>query len=264
MDKDLKVVDKHNIGAEHICCSLVDKKGEKGIALKKTWLKKRFEEGLVFLKLDVRGKVFIEYLPAEMAHVPVSAPNYMYINCFWVSGKYKGQGHGNRLLEACIKDAKDKGKRGLVILSSKKKMPFLSEPKYLKHKGFSICDEAYGQYELLYLDFDGEDSSSKGQTDRPHFNQSVKRGEVKKEGIVLYHSNQCPHADKYAGLIEEIAVEKQVAFQRIKLETRAEAKVSPAPFTTYTIFVNGVFETNEILTEKKFMNLLKKYKFIET
>lgn len=263
MDNLLKVVDKNNIETEHICCALSDKKGENCVTLKKAWLRDRFEEGLVFLKLDVRGKVFIEYLPAEMAHVPVTAPDYMYINCFWVSGKYKGQGHANRLLEACIEDAKTKGKKGLVILSSKKKMPFLSDPKYLKYKGFSVCDEAYGQYQLLYLNFEEAESGVSASIDLPHFNQNVKEGPVKKEGIVLYHTNQCPHAEKYGRLIEEIAVQKQVVFERIKLDTRADARNSPAPFTTYSIFVNGEFETNEILTEKKFIALLKKCKFIE-
>ncbi len=108
MDNSLKIVDHNNIETEHICCAISEKKGENCVALKKSWLKERFNEGLVFLKLDARGKVFIEYLPAEMAFVPVSAPDYMYINCFWVSGKYKGQGHANQLLDACIKDAKEK------------------------------------------------------------------------------------------------------------------------------------------------------------
>lgn len=49
---------------------------------KKEWMKNRFAEGLVFLKCDVRGKCFIEYIPAESAWAPVYAPDYMYINCF--------------------------------------------------------------------------------------------------------------------------------------------------------------------------------------
>ncbi len=81
------------------------------------------------------GKVFIEYLPAEAAWAPVEAPGYLYIDCFWVSGKYKGKGYGDALLEECIADGKAQGKKGLVVLSTKKKMPFLSDPGYLKYKG---------------------------------------------------------------------------------------------------------------------------------
>ena len=46
-------------------------------------------------------KFFIEYVPAEYAWLPVTAPNYLMINCFWVSGQYKGQGHGYNLLQFC-------------------------------------------------------------------------------------------------------------------------------------------------------------------
>jgi ribosomal protein S18 acetylase RimI-like enzyme len=251
MANQLKRVALDNIENEHICCAITEKKVENCVALKKAWLKDRMEEGLVFLKMDVRGKVFIEYLPAEVAHVPVVAPDYMYINCFWVSGKYKGQGHASQLLEACIQDTKEKGKKGLVILSSKKKMPFLSDPKFLKYKGFKVCDTAYNQYELLYLPFE--------EAVVPKFRGSVRQGEADKEGIVLYYSNQCPHAEKYACLIESIARDKQVPFKRIKLEDRSQAQASPAPFTTYSIFVRGDFVTNEILTEKKFLALLDKY-----
>lgn len=251
----LKVVDHSNVETEHICCALSDKKGENCVTLKKEWLKERFDEGLVFLKLEARGKVFIEYLPAEMAFAPVVAPDYMYINCFWVSGKFKGQGHANQLLEACIVDAKKKNKIGLVILSSKKKTPFLSDPKYLKYKGFIKCDEAYEQYELLYLAFDVGGVL-------PKFNVSVKEPINSMKRVTLYFTNQCPHAEKYARLIETLANDNNVAFDAIKLIDSKSAQNSPAPFTTYTLFIDGKFITNEILTEKKFMEVLALHKLI--
>ena len=83
---------KENIEKEHICCAFSDKKCKDSYELKKTWLKNEFENGYVFRRLDERAKVFIEYGPAEKAWVPVNAPNYLMINCFWVSGKYKGSG----------------------------------------------------------------------------------------------------------------------------------------------------------------------------
>lgn len=251
----LKVVDESTIESEHICCALSEKKGENCVVQKKEWLKERFKEGLVFLKLDARGKVFIEYLPAENAFAPIIAPGYMYINCFWVSGKYKGQGYANQLLSTCIQDAKQKGKKGLVILSSKKKMPFLSDPKYLKYKGFIVCDEAYEQYELLYLSF-VDDAES------PKFTSTVKSQLNTAYSVTLYYTNQCPHAEKYARLIEQLAIDYQVSFELIKLVDSKIAQRSPAPFTTYSLFVRGDFITNEILTEKKFLTLLETYKLI--
>ena len=102
---------KENLEKEHICCA-ISNNNDCQVSSKKTWLRARLEEGLVFKKGDVRGKCFIEYIPAENAWNPVEAPGYMYINCFWVSGQYKGQGNSNLLLEACIKDSKEKGKKG--------------------------------------------------------------------------------------------------------------------------------------------------------
>ena len=77
-----KIIDENNINTEHICCALSDLKGENCFASKKSWLTERFAEGLVFYKLDERGKVFIEYLPSESAWIPIDAKNGLHINCF--------------------------------------------------------------------------------------------------------------------------------------------------------------------------------------
>ena len=68
-----------NIAQEHICCAI---SGNKDIQVmsKKNWLKDRLDEGLVFLKGNVRGKCFIEYIPAEYAWAPIEAQGYMYIS----------------------------------------------------------------------------------------------------------------------------------------------------------------------------------------
>ena len=51
-------------------------------------------------------------MPAEKAWAPVEADGYMYINCLWVSGQFKGQGYSNLLLEECIRDSRGKGQAG--------------------------------------------------------------------------------------------------------------------------------------------------------
>lgn len=244
-------VDKNNIDHEHICCAIADKKGENYVSSKKEWMKSRFEEGLVFLKANVRGKVFIEYIPAEMAWVPIIADNYMFINCFWVSGKYKGHGYANELLNKCIEDSREKGKSGLVVLSSTKKIPFLSDPKYLKYKGFKVADRANPYYELLYYSFDDDNKV-------PIFKEQVKKGEIHDKGIVLYYTNQCPHTDKYAPMIKRIAEDRGVPVKLIKIEDLEQAQNAPSPFTTYSFFYDGKFVTNEIFGEKEFLKFLDK------
>lgn len=98
MEKPFITLTKENIKTEHICCAISDKKCKESYELKKEWLKKEFDNGYVFRRLNDRAKVFIEYVPTENAWVPVHASNYLMINCFWVSGQYKGKGYGKALL----------------------------------------------------------------------------------------------------------------------------------------------------------------------
>ncbi len=141
-----------NIDHEHLCCAIADKKHQRGVGIKRDWLKKRLGEGHVMRKLDVKGKVFIEYAPLETAWVPVIGDNYMYIYCLWVSGSFKGQGHGGQLLEYCVSDAKTKGRSGVCVISSKKKTPFLSDKAFMAKYGFETVD-AIGDYENICLIF---------------------------------------------------------------------------------------------------------------
>ncbi|MFV0517468.1 MAG: GNAT family N-acetyltransferase [Aminipila sp.] len=239
-----------NLKQEHICCAITDKKGENCVSSKKAWMKERFEDGLVFKKLDVRGKVFIEYIPAENAWCPIDAKSYMHINCLWVSGKYKGQGYANQLLDKCIIDAKSKGKCGLTILSSKKKLPFLSDPMFLKNKGFILADIAVPFFELYYLPFEEN-------APIPKFKPCAKEGLIEEKGFVLYYSHQCPFTAKYVPLVENIAKQYGVPLKLYKIETTKQAQDLPSPCTTYSLFYNGSFLTNEILSEKKFASLLE-------
>jgi len=72
----------------------------------------------------------------------------------------------------------------------------------------------------------------------------------------LYYAYQCPFTAKYVPLIEEIAKTKSVQFKTIRFETTEEAQNAPAPATSYCLFFNGEFVTNEILSDKKFDKLL--------
>ncbi len=241
---EIITVTRENLEQEHICCAIADGK-DCQVAAKKAWLAGRFDDGLVFKKGNVRGKCFIEYIPAEKAWVPVCADGYMYINCLWVSGQYKGQGNADLLLAECISDSRKKGKKGLAVLSSKKKMSFLSDPGYLRYKGFQTADTAAPYYELLYLPFDAGAS-------RPRFREHVKDPHIEEPGFVLYYTHQCPFTAKYVPVIERAAADRGIAFRAVRFETAEQAQNAPAPFTSFSLFYDGEFVTNEILSEKKF------------
>ncbi len=243
-------VTKDNIDNEHICCAISNNKDVQ-VSSKKAWLTDRFDEGLVFLKSTERGKCFIEYIPAEYAWNPIEADGYMYIDCLWVSGSFKGHGYSTDLLNACIEDSKSKGKKGLCILSSAKKKPFLADPKFLKYKGFEVCDESDNGIQLWYLPF------GKGE-EVPHFRECAKHPHTDEEDYVLYYTYQCPFNAKYVPVLEETAKANSIRFKAIRLTSREEAQNAPTPVTTYAFFADGEYVTNEQMNDKKFLKLLGK------
>ena len=240
-------VTKENLGKEHICCAISNNKDIQ-VSSKKAWLADQFDDGLVFLKSVERGKCFIEYIPAENAWNPIDADGYTYIDCLWVSGSFKGHGYSNDLLAACIEDSKEKGKKGLCILSSAKKKPFLADPKYLTHKGFSVCDEADNGIQLWYLPFTSKEII-------PKYKECARHPHVNESGYVLFYTSQCPFNAKYVPVVEQTAKEHGIAFKAIHIERKEDAQNAPTPITTYALFYNGEYLTNEQMNEAKFLKL---------
>ena len=240
-------VTKENLESEHICCAISNNKDVQ-VASKKAWLADRFDEGLVFLKSVERGKCFIEYIPAEFAWNPIDADGYVYIDCLWVSGSFKGHGYSNDLIGECVRDSREKGKLGLCILSSAKKKPFLADPKYLAHKGFSVCDEADNGIQLWYLPF------SPGAP-KPRFKECARHPHTDEKGFVLYYTNQCPFNGKYVPIVEKTAADNGIPFRAIRLSTREEARNAPTPVTTWALFRDGEYLTNEQMNDSKFLKI---------
>ena len=238
-------ITKENIDKEHICCAMSNKQS----IVKKEWLRKRFEEGLVFYRSEERGKCFIEYIPAENAWMPICAEGYIYINCLWVSGSMKGHGYSSDLLDECIRDAKEKGRKGLCILSSeKRKKEFLSDPGYLVHKGFSVADTSANGITLMYLPFDLDAKP-------PKFKECARYPKVEEEGFLLYYTDQCPFTYYWVPRVEAAAREHNIRFKAIHITDRDSAQNVPAPVTTYALFRDGKFVTQGIQSDKKFLAL---------
>ena len=253
-------VTKDNLENEHICCAISNNKDVQ-VASKKAWLKERFDDGLVFLKSVERGKCFIEYMPAENAWVPIIAEGWMYIDCLWVSGSFKGHGYSNDLLAECIRDSREKGKKGLCILSAAKKKPFLADPKYLKYKGFAVGDESDNGIQLWYLPFENGDGGTAApkvpELKIPHFCDCAKHPHIDEDGYVLYYTAQCPFNAKYVPILEAAAAENGIKFRAIKLDSKDAARNAPTPVTTYSLFRDGEYLTNEQMNDRKFLKLVK-------
>ncbi|WP_411844572.1 GNAT family N-acetyltransferase [Schinkia azotoformans] len=240
---------KSNIEKEHICCALGAKQYEQAVIEKKEWLAERMDEGLVFYRLNERAKVFIEYLPAEMAWIPIQAPNYMYINCIWVSGKFKGSGHAKQLLNKCKADAMALGMDGIVHIVGKKKYPYLSEKRFFEYMGFESVDQGEPYFELFALKWNKEAVN-------PSFMKTKNDHLVKKKSITICYTAQCPFAGGVLEELRRVAESKGVPFNTHRLKTKEEAQNAPTIWTTFGIFYDGEFITHEIMSVNKFEKLL--------
>jgi len=247
-------LDKTNIDNEHICCAISDKKCSESYQLKKDWLKKEFDNGYVFRRIDARAKVFIEYGPAEKGWVPISAPNYLLINCFWVSGQYKGKGYAKQLLQFAIDDAKKNNKNGLVTVVGTQKFHFMSDTKWLLRQGFTTVEKTSSGFSLLVYKLNES-------AENPKFNDSVKSGECKeKDGITVYFSNRCPFSEFHVkNSLAETAEKRKLPLNVIKIENMEQAQNSPSPATIFSLFFNGKFVTTDLSTclDSRFDKIIK-------
>jgi hypothetical protein len=245
-------INSGNLEQEHICCALGNDKANKARAqTKKEWLRNCFDKGLVFKRLDDRGKMFIEYMPVKHAWKPVKG-NYMLINCLWISGKFKNQGIAANLLEQCIADTKAQKLDGLTVVTSTKKRPFLTDKIFFTHKGFTVADTAAPYFELLALPLIPDYSL-------PKFTGTARTGTCHYEtGFAFIYSNQCPFMEEYVLSSANILAKKSIPHTVRKITSSAEAKKLGSPFGTLGIYYNGQLITHELMPEKKFL------KFIET
>lgn len=254
MESNYKLITDENISDEHICCAFSDKKSTEGYEAKKSLIKSRIKDEFHFVKLDERGKVFIEFVPAEYAWAPVDADGYIFIHCFWVSGKFKGQGHAKKLLAECEKFAKKKKAKGIVAISSNKKQPFVSDKKFYSMQGFEVCDKADPYFELMVKKFNKN-------SENPVFRKNVKTLKSDfTEGIEIVYTDLCPFNEFYSNEILKFAKKRGISGIRKKITSLEEAKNINSPSSLFSIFYKGDFLTQEIFSEKKFNKVFDELK----
>lgn len=250
----LTEVSMDNLQSEHICCALSASPAARRCAdAKKAWMQNAFADGYRFLKLNVQGKVFIELMPAQNAWCPLEgAEGWLFIDCFWVSGQYKGQGNARLLFETALSIAREGDYKGLVALSSQKKEAFLSDPGLYRHFGFRVADETPPHYVLFALPFDDN-------ADLPRFSSHLAEAaaQVEPQGFSLYYSEHCPHTAKYVPLLKAVVEEYGLPIHVHKFEKKEDAQAGPNPFHTFSLYFNGTFLSNEIYSEKKMRQFIE-------
>ena len=251
MNTDFVNLTKENLSDEHLCCIIRSKKPHAGIDAKRQWLSDRLNEGHVFRKLNAKATVFIEYAPLETAWVPVIGDNYYYLYCLWVLGSPKGNGYGRALMEYCLTDAKEKGKSGVCMLSSKKQKNWLSDQSFAKKFGFEVVDATDNGYELLALSFDGS---------MPKFAQNAKKMKIESEDLTIYYDMQCPYIYQKIEMVKQYCDTNNVPVSLIQVDTLQKAKDLPCVFNNWGVFYKGNFETvNLLLDVEHLKRILKKY-----
>ncbi|MDC8756708.1 YoaP domain-containing protein [Janthinobacterium fluminis] len=248
---DSRIIEIHpgNIAMEHICCALADAKCADGYAAKKRWLAQQHAGGYRFQRLDARGKVFIEYVPAEQAWLPLDASGYMVVNCFWVSGRFKMQGHGRRLLQRVITDAA--AMHGLVAVTGEKKRPYMSDPAYFEKQGFACVDTAPPYFRLWC-------KKLKPDAPTPQFKQSAKAGCIPgSKGIVAYYTNTCPFTESWTGTaLRDFAERRGIPCAIHRVTSQQEAHALPIPWIINSVFYDGELVTLELDSVKRLEALL--------
>jgi GNAT superfamily N-acetyltransferase len=245
-------VNEGNIETEHICCAIGnDKKNKLRAEAKKRWLRKRFDDGHTFKKVNVRGKVFIEYDLAENAWFPIEADGYNFIQCLWVSGRYKGHGLSRKLMEELEKDSK--GRKGIVAIASPKKKGFMVEKKFYKKFGFVECDFIPPHYQMMVKKFDEN-------AEDPRFTEKARKAKLEGgEGLTFFFSDMCPFNREYTDIMIEAAAGFDIPVNVVEITSREQAKDLPTPWGNFSVFLDEDLITHEVTTMKKFEKMLENF-----
>ena len=62
----------------------------------------------------------------------------------------------------------------------------------------------------------------------------------------------------YVPVLENLAKEKEIKFKAVHIKSREEAQNAPTPITTYALFCDGEYITNEQMNDKRFLKRISK------
>jgi GNAT superfamily N-acetyltransferase len=217
----------------------------RGYKAKMEWMQARLREGMRYklLLVDGRNAGMVEYIPGEYAWRGVDAKGYLFIHCLWVIGRNRGQGYGQRLLQACLEDAH--GTNGVAVMVSKSH--WLPTPKLFLKNGFDLCDKAAPSFDLLGKRFNLN-------APLPRF----KRNAIEiPPGLTLYHSDQCPYTQNVPDIVNNAGELLKIPVNIIHMESGKDAQESPCPYGTLAYFYNSELLTYHPTGTEKLIELIR-------
>ena len=204
-----------------------------GYRYKLHWLQERLVEGLTIKILyeGERSVGFIEYMPGEHTWRVVDAPDQMVIHCLWIVGKAKGKGYGSRLVQECIRDARDRGKAGVAMVSSTGN--WLANDKVFVRNGFQMVDQAPPSFSLLVHPLRGAPSAA-------FPNDWEERAQAFGEGMTVVYVDQCPYTPNVVNHACRIFEERGITSRVLKWTSAEEVRRrAPSAYGVFNIVFNG-------------------------
>ena len=222
-----------------------------GFESKRSWFAERYAEGLRLKILrgdDGQQIAFIEYVPAENAWRPVSAPNYIFIHC--ISGyrkEHRGKGYASMLIAACEDDARAQGKDGVTVMTSDG--PWTASMQVFVKNGYEVTDRR-GRFELMARKF--SDDACDPQL------IGWEKSQAEYRGWHLLYADQCPWHDKAANDLLELANSEGIDLRITKITSAEQARRAPSGFGVFSLVHNGELIEDHYISKTRFSNILSK------
>jgi len=247
MKEEIVTLTEENLHQYRTVCGLSGRYLE-GNRMKNEWLKARFREGLRYKLYQVNGQNagFIEYIPGEYVWRGVDAKGYLFIHCLWIVGQNRGHGYGRKLLEECLKDAKDSF--GVAVAVSK--THWLPTPKLFLKNGFEVADHAPPSFDLLV-------KRNSADAPLPRFKKNWKKANPYPDGLTLVRSAQCPYIYVMDAGTRELGNELEIPVNVIDVKSAREAQRMPCVYGTMGLFHQGELMTYHPEGRQKILELLE-------
>jgi len=211
---------------------LRSKKIGEGYKSKNKWLNQQFEKGLRYIQLLEEQKQvgFIEYTDAEYSSRVVHAEGYIMIHCLWVSAV--GKGYGTQLLQKCIDDAKQRGKKGVAVLTNDHTSWTPSKALFLQPQ-FQLVATAPFDFELLVYPFSGD-------VELPYFPENWHERLAGYHNLTILRFFQCPYVEVATENILAAASKLDISIDLVEIQSREELmEKSPTPYGIFSVIYKG-------------------------
>ena len=248
---NLKILNVTAENVDEVGIFCIKNKKAQGYKDKLHWFKKELQNGLrIKIATDEKGKQlgFIEFIPVENAWRPVKANDYYFIQCIVVFAKdMRGKNIASQLIQLCEKEAREKKKLGVCVMSSKG--PWIANRSIFEKNGFAEVAKK-DRFVLLAKKFD------EAAPDPELFDWISKQ--KKYQGWHLIYAHQCPWHEKSVADMQTAAKELGIELQVSQLTKPWDAQNGPSGYGTFGLLKDGKLLEDHYLSKTRFKTIVQK------